>query len=59
VRRRDEHRLAVIYVRGSAARGKMIACVLSGSILITILSLCKHASTQPHAFSHLTAPPQT
>jgi hypothetical protein len=59
VRRRDEHRTAAIYVRGSAARGKMIACVLSGSILIIVLSLCKHPPTQPHAFLLLTTPQQT
>jgi hypothetical protein len=41
VRRRDEPRTAVIYVRGTAARGKMIACVISGTFLITVLAICK------------------
>ena len=41
VRRRDEPRSAVIYVRGTAARGKMIACVISGTFLITVLAICK------------------
>jgi hypothetical protein len=30
-----------VYIRGSAARGKMIACVISGTVLITILAICK------------------
>jgi hypothetical protein len=42
VRRRDEPRTAVIYVRGAAARGKMIMCVISGTFLITILAICKY-----------------
>jgi hypothetical protein len=45
VRRRDEPRTAVIYVRGTAARGKMIACVISGTFLITILAICKYPNS--------------
>lgn len=41
VRRRDERGTAQIYVKGSAARGKMVACVISGTFLIAILSICK------------------
>jgi hypothetical protein len=44
VRRRDEPRSAVIYVRGTAARGKMIACVISGTFLITVLAICKSST---------------
>ena len=45
VRRRDERGSSAVYVRGSAARGKMVACVISGTFLITILSICKYT---PH-----------
>ncbi|KNG51935.1 hypothetical protein DDE82_005565 [Stemphylium lycopersici] len=39
VRRRGERGSSAVYVRGSAARGKMVACVISGTFLITILSI--------------------
>jgi hypothetical protein len=43
VRRRDEEgaRGPMLFVRGSPARGKMIACIISGSLLLTVLSTCK------------------
>jgi hypothetical protein len=44
VRRRDERGSSAIYVRGSAARRKMAACVISGTFLIVILSICKSMS---------------
>ncbi|EUC34541.1 hypothetical protein COCCADRAFT_35804 [Bipolaris zeicola 26-R-13] len=39
VRRRDERESTGIYVRGSAARRKMVAAVISGTFLIVILSI--------------------
>ncbi|KAF1832582.1 hypothetical protein BDW02DRAFT_420201 [Decorospora gaudefroyi] len=39
VRRREESRTAAIYVQGTAARGKMIACVISGTFLVTLLAI--------------------
>jgi hypothetical protein len=43
VRRREEHgsRGPMLFTRGAPARGKMIACILSGSFLLTVLSVCK------------------
>lgn len=45
VRRRDERGSSGIYVRGSAARRKMVAVVISGTFLIVILSICKFYDT--------------
>ncbi|KAH3940789.1 hypothetical protein HBH64_186010 [Parastagonospora nodorum] len=41
VRRRDEpgSQGPMLFVRGSPARGKMIACIISGSMLLTVLSI--------------------
>ncbi|KAI4648685.1 uncharacterized protein J4E78_008748 [Alternaria triticimaculans] len=39
VRRREQRGTTAVYIRGSAARGKMIACVISGTFLITILAI--------------------
>jgi hypothetical protein len=43
VRRRDERGAQgpMLFVKGSPARGKMIACIISGSFLLTVLSICK------------------
>jgi hypothetical protein len=43
VRRRDERSAQghMLFVRGSPARGKMIACIISGSFLLTVLSICE------------------
>lgn len=43
VRRRDERGAQgpMLFVKGSPARGKMIACIISGSVLLTVLSICK------------------
>jgi hypothetical protein len=43
VRRREEHGAhgPMLFIRGSPARGKMIACIISGSFLLTVLSVCK------------------
>jgi hypothetical protein len=30
----------LLFVRGTAARGKMIACIISGSFLLTVLAIC-------------------
>lgn len=45
VRRRNERggRGVMLFVRGSAARGKMIACIISGTFLITVLSICEYS----------------
>jgi hypothetical protein len=45
VRRRGERGTTAVYIRGSAARGKMIACVISGTFLITILAICTSSDT--------------
>lgn len=47
VRRRDERGSSTIYVRGSAARRKLASCVISGTFLIVILSICK-STPNPH-----------
>ncbi|KAF1914405.1 hypothetical protein BDU57DRAFT_453735 [Ampelomyces quisqualis] len=41
VRRRNEQNAQgpLLFVRGSPARGKMIACIISGSLLLTVLSI--------------------
>jgi hypothetical protein len=54
VRRREEHGAQgpLLFVRGSAARGKMIACIISGSFLLTVLAICK-STTPPFSPSHL------
>jgi hypothetical protein len=46
VRRRDEpgSQGPMLFVRGSPARGKMIACIISGSMLLTVLAICKFFS---------------
>jgi hypothetical protein len=43
VRRREERGAhgPMLFIRGSPARGKMIACIISGSFLLTVLSVCK------------------
>ena len=42
-RRRHERgaRGPMLFVRGAPARGKMIACIISGSFLLTVLATCK------------------
>lgn len=51
VRRREQRGTTAVYIRGSAARGKMIACVISGTFLITILAICKSSPSFP-SLSH-------
>jgi hypothetical protein len=43
VRRREEQGAQgpMLFIRGSAARGKMMACIISGTFLLTVLSVCK------------------
>jgi hypothetical protein len=52
VRRREETGVQgpLLFVRGSPARGKMTACIISGSFLITVLSVCTspHLPVSPH-----------
>lgn len=47
VRRRDERGSSAIYVKGSAARRKLATCVVSGTFLIVILSICKSMPILP------------
>jgi hypothetical protein len=42
----------LLFVRGSAARGKMIACIISGSFLLTVLAICK-SSAYPKTPNHV------
>jgi hypothetical protein len=49
VRRRGERS---VYVKGTAARSKMIACIISGSFLITVLAICKSESVRPRNFNN-------
>ncbi|KAF1943526.1 hypothetical protein EJ02DRAFT_343065 [Clathrospora elynae] len=39
VRRREGQGTSIVYVKGTAARGKMIACIVSGTFLITVLAI--------------------
>lgn len=43
VRHRNETsgRGVMLFVRGNAARSKMIACIISGALLVTILAICE------------------
>lgn len=41
-RRRNEQRGCLPFIRGSAARGKLMACFISGLFLATVLAICKH-----------------
>lgn len=43
VRRRNERSASgpMLFVRGSATRGKMVACIISGTFLLTVLAICK------------------
>lgn len=41
VRRRDERGTGIVFVRGTAARGKMFACSISGTFLLVVLATCK------------------
>lgn len=42
-RRSDRGSLGVmLFVRGTAARGKLIACIISGTFLATVLGACKY-----------------
>lgn len=47
VRRRNERggRGVMLFVKGTAARGKMIACIISGTFLITVLAICKYTDS--------------
>lgn len=38
VRRRGERN---VYVKGTAARAKLIACIISGAFLLTVLAICE------------------
>lgn len=40
-RKRSDRGKLMPFVRGSAARGKLIACIISGTFLITVLTICK------------------
>lgn len=42
VRRRNERGAQgpMLFVRGSPSRGKMIACIISGTLLLTVLAVC-------------------
>jgi hypothetical protein len=54
VRRRNQQNAQgpLLFVRGSPARGKMIACIISGSFLLTVLSICKlHFTYDLHSMS--------
>lgn len=51
VRRRDERGTSAIYVRGSAARRKLASCVISGTFLIVILSICKFTPNIPQCMT--------
>ncbi len=46
VRRRDAHgkRKVMVFEKGTAARSKMIACLISGTFLVTILAVCQYHS---------------
>jgi len=46
VRRRNERGTSPTHVRGTAARGKLIACIISGTFLLTILAICKFLSEE-------------
>ena len=35
----------MLFVKGTAARGKMIACIISGTFLITVLAICKYTDS--------------
>jgi hypothetical protein len=43
VRRRDERSASgpLLFVRGTPARGKVVACTISGLFLLTVLAICK------------------
>jgi len=43
VRRKHERRTCMPFVRGSAARGKLLACIISGLFLATVLAICKRS----------------
>lgn len=40
-RKRSDRGKLMPFVRGTAARGKLIACIISGSFLLTVLTICK------------------
>jgi hypothetical protein len=52
VRRRDDSstRGPMVFVRGTAARGKVVACTISGLFLLTVLAICKLSTSRFHAF---------
>jgi hypothetical protein len=61
VRRREEPGVQgpLLFVRGSPARGKMIACIISGSFLLTVLSVCEslhHISFRDNMLTKLSRP---
>jgi hypothetical protein len=47
-KRRQGQRSAFPYVKGTAARGKLIATALSGSFLLVVLAICKYIKAQPY-----------
>ena len=47
VRSRKERRCCTGRVKNTAARGKMMACIISGLFLVTVLGICK-VPTSPH-----------
>jgi len=61
VRRRNEHhaRGPMLFVRGTPSRGKMVACIISGSFLLTVLAICKSSSQTHHPLTILTQRRQT
>jgi hypothetical protein len=43
-RRRNEKRGCMPFVHGTAARGKLMACIISGLFLATVLAICTYSS---------------
>jgi len=54
VRRRAEPsaRGPMVFGRGTAARGKVIACTISGMFLLTVLAICKSFSPLQFSYKH-------
>lgn len=45
-RKRSERGTIMPFVRGTAARGKLIACIISGTFLISVLTICTFMPSQ-------------
>lgn len=46
-RKRSDRGKLMPFVRGAAARGKLIACIISGTFLISVLTICMFQITTP------------